>query len=145
MIVDGAGTVEDAICALEMASRSNKKYNILLLDMWLNGTDASELISFLHTNDTCLEKRFPVESAQLELNSESLEKPTENVTTQSEVFSCKADTSLCICHTSNGEKPVSVKNMSSISGHSLSSVIMLTSINHVDVSRWIACTDCMFN
>ena len=145
MIVDGAGTVEDAICALERASQSNKKYNILLLDMWLNGTDASELISFLHTKDTCLEKRFPVESAQLEQKSESLEKPTENVTTQSEVFSCKADASLCTCHTSNGQKPVSVKNMSSISGHGLSSVVMLTSINHVDVSRWIACTDYMFN
>jgi hypothetical protein len=128
MIVDGVGTVEDATYELVKASHSNKKYDTLLLDMWLHGADASELISFLHTNDTCLRKGPPVGPTQLKRNRRSLDTPVKDICTKSKVVGRNIDGNFNNHKIPDGEKHILEKD-------GLSSVIMLTSVNHADASR----------
>jgi hypothetical protein len=128
MIVDGVGTVEDATCELVKASHSNKKYHTLLLDMWLHGGDASELISFLRTNGSCLRKGPPVGTTQLKRNRKSLDIPVKDISTKSRVVGSNIDGDF-----NNHKIPDVEKHILEKDG--LSSVIMLTSVNHADVSR----------
>ena len=47
MIADSVTTVEAAQITLTAASQSGAKYNVVLLDMQLEGTPADELVHFL--------------------------------------------------------------------------------------------------
>lgn len=48
MVSEGVDGIEPAKIALQKAADSDQKYRVLLLDMWLHGKDASELVHFLH-------------------------------------------------------------------------------------------------
>lgn len=50
MISEGVDGVEPAKSALQKAMDSDRQFRVLLLDMWLQGKDASELVQFLHEN-----------------------------------------------------------------------------------------------
>ena len=52
MVADSVNTVEAAESALTEASQSGARYNVVLLDMQLDGTSAFELIHFLRTEPT---------------------------------------------------------------------------------------------
>eukprot|EP00250_Pteridium_aquilinum_P001801 c12012_g2_i1 orf=431-3637(+) len=68
---DTVNSVEGALSSLQRAAISGQKYNVVLLDMWLNGTDASELISFLRERPTLLEN-CSVMSTPVKEKAESL-------------------------------------------------------------------------
>ncbi|KAG0611779.1 hypothetical protein M758_7G164000 [Ceratodon purpureus] len=48
MVSEGVDGIEPAKIALQNAADSEQKFRVLLLDMWLQGKDASELVQFLH-------------------------------------------------------------------------------------------------
>lgn len=56
MVAHSASNVEAALLILQKAADAGQKYNILLLDLWLRGADASELISFLRQRPALLGK-----------------------------------------------------------------------------------------
>ncbi|KAI5084877.1 hypothetical protein GOP47_0001046 [Adiantum capillus-veneris] len=57
MKVQAEGSVEAALSVLQHAANLGQKFNVLLLDLRLKGTDASELISALHQEPALLENR----------------------------------------------------------------------------------------
>lgn len=84
MVADSVGSVEAALSAVERAAESGQKYNVVLLDMWLNGTDSSELISVLRARPTLLGK-FCVSAPILPKESgDPLERTCEELSSQSE-------------------------------------------------------------
>lgn len=56
MTADGVDNVDAAQSALEQQMESGQKYNVVLLDMWLDGRNASELVHFLRKRPDLLEK-----------------------------------------------------------------------------------------
>lgn len=56
MVAHSAGSVEAAFCILQEAADAGQKYNVVLLDLWLKGVDASELILMLRQRPALIEK-----------------------------------------------------------------------------------------
>lgn len=48
MISEGVDGIDSAKVALQEAADADQQFRVLLLDMWLHGKDASELVHFLH-------------------------------------------------------------------------------------------------
>lgn len=48
MLPEGVDGIEPARRALQEAADSDRQYRLLLLDMWLYGKDASELVHFIY-------------------------------------------------------------------------------------------------
>lgn len=48
MVSEGVDGIETAKIALQTAADADQQFRVLLLDMWLYGKDASELVHFLH-------------------------------------------------------------------------------------------------
>jgi signal transduction histidine kinase/DNA-binding response OmpR family regulator len=48
MISEGVDGIDSAKAALQEAADADQQFRVLLLDMWLHGKDASELVHFLH-------------------------------------------------------------------------------------------------
>lgn len=117
MVADGVGSVEAAESALLTAVKSGWQYNVVLLDMWLDGTDASELVHFLRARPN-LVARYSSSAAPLPSKREScVESFSEKVFSQRRATYAlprpnQQYTSDCV-----------------------SSVIMLTSVNHTDATR----------
>uniref|UniRef100_A0A7I4AXH9 histidine kinase n=2 Tax=Physcomitrium patens TaxID=3218 RepID=A0A7I4AXH9_PHYPA len=54
MISEGVDGIEPAKVALQKAADADQQFRVLLLDMWLHGKDASELVNFLHERPNLL-------------------------------------------------------------------------------------------
>uniref|UniRef100_A0A7I4ERV2 histidine kinase n=1 Tax=Physcomitrium patens TaxID=3218 RepID=A0A7I4ERV2_PHYPA len=54
MVSEGVDGIELAKIALQRAADADRKFRVLLLDMWLHGKDASELVYFLHERPNLL-------------------------------------------------------------------------------------------
>lgn len=54
MLSEGVDGVETAKLAMQKAMDSDRQFRVLLLDMWLQGKDASELVQFLYENPQLL-------------------------------------------------------------------------------------------
>ncbi|MCO5546976.1 hypothetical protein L7F22_000416 [Adiantum nelumboides] len=74
MKADAVRSVEEAVSALQRGATSGQKYNVVLLDMWLDGTDASQLISNLRERPTLLGKCAGVSAIPVEDDDESMER-----------------------------------------------------------------------
>ncbi|KAH7431200.1 hypothetical protein KP509_08G035900 [Ceratopteris richardii] len=111
MVADGVDTVEGAKALLHKAAVSGHPYNVVLLDMWLNGTDASELVDFLHMYPSLLANYSqPATSAFYTSEQMKYNSTKKNVL--------------------KGEETES-KSTSDVS----LPIIMLTSVNLIDVTR----------
>ncbi|MCO5601728.1 hypothetical protein L7F22_055852 [Adiantum nelumboides] len=129
MLADGASNVESAKSALEKASHSNRPFNVVLLDMWLNGTDAFELVNFLHMNPGLLANYSTAASS-----GPCLREKTENhclgkVPLQNDVRVLLQQT-----NTPKLETQESTNSAQQIPDAPLA-VIMLTSVNLTDANR----------
>ncbi len=51
---EGVDGIESAKIALQRAADSDQKFRVLLLDMWLQGKDASELVHFIQERPNLL-------------------------------------------------------------------------------------------
>ncbi|KAH6555527.1 hypothetical protein KP509_1Z246700 [Ceratopteris richardii] len=184
------GTVEAALSVLQRAASLDQKYNIVLLDLWLKGTDSSDFIFNLHREPTLLEnctsRNIQRNNSVLNYDSSSAsdyERASDNETKtviigNNSAFNLSVDSIKCLDKSSvfnSGNEQNSKHNIgndldgvisNSISGSPkeiaqerqpdpylvsdafrtakvsrsseriLPSVIMLTSVNHMDVDRY---------
>ncbi|MCO5568546.1 hypothetical protein L7F22_022245 [Adiantum nelumboides] len=129
MLADGASNVESAKSALEKASHSNRPFNVVLLDMWLNGTDAFELVNFLRTNPGLLAKYSTAASSGPSLREKNESHCLGKVPLQNDVRVLLQQT-----NTAKLETQESTNSAQQIPDASLA-VIMLTSVNLTDATR----------
>ncbi|MCO5581908.1 hypothetical protein L7F22_035797 [Adiantum nelumboides] len=142
MKADAVRSVEEAVSALQRGATSGQKYNVVLLDMWLDGTDASQLISNLRERPTLLGKCAGVSAIPVEDDDESMERGP-----QEEPMSLYADPD---SPRSRHVKEDNLKQMQQSFGSSeygsrrhtfrkgsdyFPSIILLTSPSHTDATR----------
>ncbi|KAH7422381.1 hypothetical protein KP509_12G006200 [Ceratopteris richardii] len=114
ILANGVGTVETAKLSLQRAAASGRPYNVVVLDMWLNGSDAGELVKFIQTNPGLL-KPYTVTNTPTATLREHCEDSMENAPVQNEMVPIQ-------------EPPRSTPDDSL-------PIIMLTSVNLADVTK----------
>lgn len=123
MVAKGATNVEAAKSALQQASHSGQPYNVVLLDMWLNGADAFELVHYLRANPSLLAKYFTEAPT---LGDQSENKSIGRVSGQTEMLALP-------------KSRLEIQESPAVSQQQTSdiplAVIMLTSVNLTDVTR----------
>ncbi|KAI5064609.1 hypothetical protein GOP47_0021279 [Adiantum capillus-veneris] len=128
MLADGASNVESAKSALEKASNCGRPYNVVLLDMWLNGTDAFELVHFLRMNPSLLLRYCTAASSAPGRREQSENDLLGTVSTQSEkmVLSQTKVPMLALQESPSVAQQIPDAPLA---------VIILTSLNLTDVTR----------
>ncbi|KAI5063146.1 hypothetical protein GOP47_0021693 [Adiantum capillus-veneris] len=137
MKADAVTSVEEALSALQRGATCGQKYNVVLLDMWLDGTDASQLISNLRERPTLLGKCVSISSMPVEENEESSERcPQEDPNSPRSRYNVEEDDlnqqiDPCL---GSSEYPSRRHNFWKSSDY-FPSIILLTSPSHTDATR----------
>lgn len=132
VMADGVDCVDAAQLALEQKMESGQKYNVVLLDMWLDGSNASELVYFLRKRPNLLEKHTA--SAQ----PEKFTRPAGDKGSLSDIFDGSGEKHQAPYGGRHNDKHV--ENQRGASCHHSRTdnalpVIMLTSVNNSDSTR----------
>ncbi|XP_002967448.2 uncharacterized protein LOC9635761 [Selaginella moellendorffii] len=75
MVVESANGVEDALSAFQRAAQRGQPFRVLLLDMWLKGTSATDLVKSLQENPSLIQSR-------------STARPLSGVSSSSQTIHC---------------------------------------------------------
>lgn len=166
MTAHGVDSTEAARSALEQQMESGQKYNVVLLDMWLNGSDASELVYFLRERPDLVERYNNFAKPQTIKTDQSVEPAVKggplldghDDVGESNMKQNLASDGMCFLQSA----PHGIHHnhqygdiRTDANGHNLmtdlysednvlSAVIMLTSVNHTDSTRYPYCHLCAF-
>lgn len=129
MAADSVGSVEAAESALLAAAQAGQHYNVVLLDMWLNGRDAFELVQFLCMRPSLLTRYSDASASSSSIREHNAEDSSEVVHMENE------DSVLPELQISSNPTQVPPNMIPGPMSDSCLPVIMLTSVNHTDGAR----------
>ncbi|KAH7440232.1 hypothetical protein KP509_04G097600 [Ceratopteris richardii] len=129
IIADGVMTTEAAKSALELGESSGHKYNVVLLDMWLGGVEALDLVEYIRARPDLLQKY----ASDAEVNTLYPVEPDSDLALPSaHCLSQQCSSKSTPDRLRYGPNlKVEIYTKDNVS----SAIIMLTSVNHMESSR----------
>ncbi|MCO5579739.1 hypothetical protein L7F22_033599 [Adiantum nelumboides] len=152
MTAHGVESTKAAKLVLENGKGTGQKYTVVLLDMWLSGSEASDLVYYLQRRPSLLQKYQPAANHERKQNmlSHCSQQPSPAVQCNGQEGDTEQEEDLHYSGMSNcpgiqencehQDVKIANENLNSVTeshseGTVLSAIIMLTSVNHTDLIR----------